>query len=111
MVAILVTISLFATYFFMDGFNCYNFIIFNRRNILVKYIRKNLEYFEHVSIKSTNKNLSIIHYFQYNNICIHILNGDVIVLNKKWESMLNYGTKQSKQLYNLLIEKHPYIKR
>ena len=59
-VAILVIISLLATYFFMDDFQkSYNFIFFNKKNIMVRYIRKYLNYFQNTN-KTTSLNPNLL---------------------------------------------------
>jgi DNA helicase TIP49 (TBP-interacting protein) len=111
MVAILVIISLFATYFFMDDFQkSYNFIIFNKKNIMVRYIRKYLDYFQNANKTSSLRDYS---QFEYNNLIIHMLHkeNDVIVTDIHWVVLLFSENKQSKQIYKLLIEKYPELKK
>ena len=110
LVAILVIISLLATYFFMDDFQkSYNFIFFNKKNIMVRYIRKNLDYFQNANKTSSLRDYS---QFEYNNLIIHMLHkeNDVIVTDKHWVVLLFSESKQSKQIYKLFIEKYPELK-
>lgn len=110
LVAIIVIISLLATYFFMNDFQkCYKFIIFNKKNIMLRYVRKNINFFQNINQTNLSPEFS---QFEYNNLVIHMLHkeNDVIVADKHWNVLLFSNSKQSKQIYKLFIEKYPELK-
>ena len=66
LVAIIVIISLLATYFFMNDFQkCYKFIIFNKKNIMLRYVRKNINFFQNINQTNLSPEFS---QFEYNNL-------------------------------------------
>ena len=109
-VALLAIISLLATYFFMDDFQkCYKFIIFNKKNIMLRYVRKNINFFQNNNLTHL---LPVMSQFEYNNLVIYMQHqkNDVMITDKHLNVLLFSKSKQSKQIYKLLIEKYPELK-